>query len=326
MRVLGASTAVLDDETRTTPKPGEAAQVTWSMAYPDATQDDSQLSSVFIVCTQPDQFSGGVPVCQELIDIASGGSIAEYVALTRGRDAPNCEQYPDRVYDFGPFRVVCVTGTPKLNVSVAPSFKATAKLMRGIICRSGTPQLDQNAPGGASCKPKGPAEVRESVQVYGTVPVQYSDEESNQNPSIDAAGFAFHDPPLPWAALPDDLAASLTDDTCLEEAKARRVMHSEGSEELITLTYEASQREIHDGKPERLEFSAYTTYGELSHRFAVFDATDEPPLKDTYTWQITEDQRSRLNGKSKRVRFFFTVMDHRGGYAVATRDVCIDRQ
>src|SRR5690348_2910462 len=100
MRVLGAALSVEGDSARTSPKPGETAHMTWSMAYPDATEGDGDLASMFFVCTAPKQFAG-TPVCQELLDIAQGGSISAIVAATRGKDAPDCAKNPNRVYELG---------------------------------------------------------------------------------------------------------------------------------------------------------------------------------------------------------------------------------
>lgn len=326
MRVLGAALEVEGDSARTSPKPGETAHLIWSMAYPDPTEDNSALASMFFVCTAPKEFAG-TPVCQELLDIAQGGSISAIVAATRGKDAPDCAKNPNRVYELGPFNVVCVTDTPKMDVPVEDDFKADAKLVRGTICRNGTPQFDDKDPTGMSCKPKDGVKQSdvEGIAVYGTVPIQYSDEDKNETPSTDALKFAFHDPPLEWTELSPEESAALNDDNCLDAAKARRVMHSEGSDELIALYYDAAAREIHDGKPEALEFSGYCTYGKLGRRFTVFNSDAELPLKSTFHWSLSEDERNQLNGRSKRVRFFFTVMDHHGGFAVVTRDLCVDR-
>jgi len=321
MRVLGGLTQVIGDEARSTPKPGEKARLSWSMAYPDPQLDDSNLASVFFVCTAPEQFSG-VPVCQELIEVARGGSITGVLdAVMEGREI-DCAKTPDRTVQAGPFTVVCVTGTPRLDVAIPKDTKVAGKLVRGIICQNGAPRFDPNDPTGMSCD----ASADEHIAVYGTIPIQYSDAEANQNPSIDAASFFFHDPPVPWQPVAEDVRAELNDDSCLDESKAKHVMHTEGHKEQITLRYDAEQREQRDGQPEGLEFSAYTTFGKLSQRFTIFRSNAELPLKNSFDWEITEDERKELNDKSKHVRFFFTVMDGRGGYATTSRDLCINRQ
>lgn len=321
MRVLGGQVAVVGDETRSTPRPGEQARLTWNMAYQDPALDDSQLASVFFTCTAPEQFSG-VPVCQELLDVARGGSISGVLSAAMEGQKIDCAETPDRTFQAGPFSVVCVTGTPRLDVPIAKDAKIAGKLVRGIICQSGTPRFDANDPTGMSCTDS----AQEHIAVYGTVPIQYGDDDANQNPNIDATSLLFHDPPIPWQPVAEDVAAQLSDETCLDDAKAKRVMHSDGHEEQITLRYDADQREQHAGQPEALEFSVYTTFGKLSQRFTIFKANAELPLKNTFKWELTEDERRELNDKSKRVRFFFTLMDGRGGFSVTSRDLCIDRQ
>jgi hypothetical protein len=326
MRVLGALTQVDSEPQRATPKPGEKAKLSWSVVFPD-NQDDSELASLFLVCTAPTMFSG-TPVCQELIDVAQGGDISEIVGGLRGKDAPDCGANPDRTYPIGPFSVVCVSQTPQFEISIAKNVKGAARLVQGIICRNGTPQLDDKDPTGLHCKPHDGVEASdlEAIAVYGTVPIQYSDDQRDLNPDMDAAHFLLHDPALPWQPITPELADTLDDDSCLTEAKAKHVAHSDGNEELLTIEYDADARQTRDGSPDALEFSSYTTFGELSQRFTEFASDAKPPLKNEFHWKISADQRTALNGKSKRVRFYFTVIDHLGGFAVTSRDLCIDRQ
>lgn len=328
MRVLGAMTQVQGDENRSSPKPGETAKLTWNVVFPDVAQDDSQLASLFVVCTPPSQYTG-IPVCQELIDIAQGGSVTQIVRDLSGDNRPDCAANPNRVYNIGAFTIVCVTGKPVLDVVVGKDVKSSGKLVRGVICRNGTPKFDSLDLTGTSCEvadtDTADTDTVENIPVYGTVPIQYRESDRNDNPNLDAASLFFHDPPLPWNATADDVAASLSDDTCLGESEAMRVTHTEGAEEQITFSYDAAAREIVAGEPEPLEFSGYCTFGELSRRFTVFASDAELPLKTTFTWTLSEGQRTELNGSSKHVRFYFTALDHRGGFALTTRDLCIDR-
>lgn len=325
MRVLGASTSVAGDPARTTPKPGEKARLTWSMVYPETMTDDSSLRSIFFVCTAPRQFSG-TPICQELLDIAQGGSISAILADARN-DPPDCGKNPDRTDQLGPFTVVCVSGTPRLDVSIPGDTRAEAKLVRGAICRNGTPKIDDKDPTGMSCDalPGTSKDEQENIAVYGTVPIEYSGSDRNHTPSIDGLQLAFHDPPLAWNAIGPETSASLNDEDCADQSADKQVMHSEGHEELITLMYDDEQRETHDGEKEALEFSGYSTFGKLSRRFTVFGANATAPLRSTLTWDLKTEEREALNGKSKHVRFYFTILDRRGGFALTTRDLCINR-
>lgn len=329
MRVLTAIARVDGDAERSTPRPGETARVTWEMAYPDHEQDNSELSSMFYVCTAPERFSG-VPFCQELIDLAeAGGSDAS--AAFGGEAAadllPNCAQDPNGTWDFGPFRLVCVTGTPALDVSIPDNYKASARLMQGIICRNGAPRFElKDAPRFVCEEARGNDGEREEISVYGTVPVQYSADTENHNPSTDAFEISFHDPPVLWEASDELLDEELSDEACDELARSGRTLSSDGLEEEITLGYDADEREEHDGKPEPLTLSAYTTFGSLSARFTVFRSDAKTPLRRKITWELSEQEREQLKKSSRYVRFYFTVQDGRGGYGLTRRDLCLPRR
>jgi hypothetical protein len=326
MRVLGAVTELAGDATRSTPKPAETATVTWSMAYPDVAQDDSELASMFATCTAPTRFSGQ-PVCQELLDAAQGSNLTDVVAGAAGlRGQKSCADMPDQRIEAGPFSLTCVTGTPHSDVKVEPSYKAAAKLVQGIICRNGSPTLDVDDPTGVRCEPhKGvKASLIESIPVYGTVPVQYKNSDLNQNPSLDAATFSFGESELSWPTLTFEESAVLADD-CAAAAVDGQVLSSNGKDEQITIEYDAAARELHDKEPEALEFSTYVTIGELDRRFTVFASDAKPPLKSTLKWTISKEQRDKLGDKSQLVRFYFTVLDHRGGFAITRRELCLGR-
>jgi hypothetical protein len=284
---------------------------------------------LFYVCTAPTQFTG-TPICQELIDVAQGGSIDAYAELARSRQALDCAKDPDRTEDYGPFRVACVTGVPKLDVKIPSGTRARAKLVRGIICRNGKPRFDDKSPTQMKCDPNegaasGDLEFEE-VAVYGTVPIQLSDSSKNENPSFEAAQLFFHEAPLLWEASSSEVRDTVSDDTCAELAYSDRVMSTDGHEEKVTLRYDADAREPVNDTVETLTFASYTTFGKISERYTVFKPDSKTPLSRSFTWELSEDERKELNKKSKLVRFFFTVRDGRGGYAVTTRDLCVVRQ
>lgn len=325
MRVLTAIARVEGDSERSSPAPGETARVTWEMAYPDATQDDSELASLFYVCTAPDRVSG-VPFCQEFVDLAqSGAASAGGLGGLGGVELPDCAKDPDRVWDVGPFSIVCVTGTPELDIKVLDNFKAEAKLMQGIICRNGTPRFDPKNPTQLTCVHAKGEKNAEEIAVYGTVPVQQGESTENHNPSTEAAKLYFHDPPVLWEESDEELSSELSDEACADLAQDGRVMSSDGNEETITLRYDADAREEFAGKPEPLTLSNYTTFGSLSNRFTVFRSDAKTPLKRTLTWELEDDEREQLKKASKYVRFYFTVVDGRGGYAITRRDLCVVR-
>jgi hypothetical protein len=332
MRVLTAVSEVEGDPERASPAPGETARVTWSMAYPDHAQDDSELASLFYVCTAPERFSG-TPVCQEFIDLLKSGGRDASAAFGGELGAellPDCGKDPDRVWDLGPFRMVCVTGTPKLDIKIPDNYKAEAKLMQGIICRNGTPRFELSDQPRLVCdEGRGPSREREEISVYGTVPVQYDDDTTNDNPRTDGFRLTFGDPPEMWEASDELLDQELSDEACEELARSGRMLlsddHRMAREEEISLGYDAEAREEADGKPETLTFSTYTTFGSLSARFTVFRSDAKPPLKRAIKWELSDEEREQLKRSSKYVRFYFTVQDGRGGYAITRRDLCVTR-
>jgi hypothetical protein len=333
MRVLTAFAEVEGEPERSSPTPGETARVTWAMAYPDHAQDDSELASLFYVCTAPERFSG-TPICQEIIDLVQAGPSAAAAALggMLGAGAsPDCAQEPDGVWDLGPFRFVCVTGTPKLDINIPDGYKASAKLMQGIICRNGTPTFELGDQPRLVCgEARNVSGEREEISVYGTVPVQYDADTENHNPRTDAFQLSFGTgPSKAWGASDELLGEELSDQACAEPAFMERVKlsdgHREAREEEITLGYDASAREDFEGKPEPLTFSVYTTFGSLSARFTVFRSDAQTPFKRTIKWELSDEEREQLKKSSKYVRFYFTVQDGRGGYAVTRRDLCVSR-
>jgi hypothetical protein len=324
MRVLGAKTEVIGDPTRSSPKPGEVARLTWDMAYPDLKQDDSQLRSIFGTCTAPERFTG-LPVCQELLDAARSGSNLQLLSAFGGRTL-DCAKTPNQDLIAGPIALHCVQGTPSFDVKVESGFSAAAKLLQGVICRQGIPALSMDDPTGVKCTPLPgvePDEI-ESIPVYGTVQVEYSEQDENHNPSIDAAHFRFGEGELPWDALDPEDSEKLSDD-CGDAARTQLILSTNGKSEQLVIEYDAGAREPFDGKPEILEFSTYTTWGELSRRFTVFEPDAKLPLRSELKWDLTQKLRDELGERSRLVRFYFTLLDRRGGYAITSRELCVGR-
>jgi hypothetical protein len=326
MRALGARTEVEGDPQRSSPKPGETAHINWNIAFPKLDQDEGEIAALFTTCTAPTRFTG-VPVCQELLDATESSKLVEVLSAAGGlRSAQDCAQNPDQRVSAGPFALTCVTGSPHLDVKIENDFKAAAKLIQGIICRNGTPMLDASDPTGMHCRPLPgiKANRAESLPVYGTVPVQYSKDDANTNPNLDAARFAFGPGEAEWPALPPDESASLLDD-CSQASVDQQLLSSSGKDDELVIEYDASARELHKGMPETLEFSTYVTFGQLDRRFTVFAPDTKPPFKDTLKWNVPKDARDKLGDRSKLVRFYFTLLDHRGGFSVTSREVCVGR-
>lgn len=321
MRVLGARQSVIGDEMRAVPKPGETARMTWAMAYPDLDTTDDELASFFIDCTAPLRYTG-TPVCQEFIDAAQGRT----AGLGFGFSQPpvGCDVKPNSTQKIAGIRLVCVTGTPAIDVPVAKSVK-TPRLVQGIICRNGIPQLDLESPTGASCKPKSKSGDFEEITVYGTVNVATTAEEQNENPDIALADLSVRTSKSsnarPWNLTPVEMLPDLEQDC--STAPTGVVLPANGYPEVILIDY-PKQTAAHE-RDEDIVFSTYATLGELSRRFTVFESSGPEIDVPDLTWELSEDERSKFAGKPKLVRFYFTVIDGRGGFDFTTRELCVNR-
>jgi hypothetical protein len=320
MRVLGAKQEVIGDEMRAVPKPGETVKLTWEMAFPDLTTTDDDLASFFIECTAPSRYTG-TPVCQEFIDAAQGRA----TGLGFGFSQPpmGCDVKPDSSQTVAGIRLVCVTKTPTIDVKIAKSVKS-ARLVQGIICRNGIPRIDLNSPTGASCerKPNVDSDDFEAITVYGTVNVATEPRQENQNPDISKATFRIGGENAGgnlWLPTDPELLPGYIEDC--STAPRGTLATSDGFTKVITIAYPRQTTE----KTEDIVFSIYATFGELSRRFTVFESTGEQVEAPDLTWELSEEERADLVAKPKLVRFYFTVVDGRGGFDITTRYVCIDR-
>lgn len=322
MRALGARQTVVGDEKRATPKPGETARLTWAVAYPDLETTDDQLASFFIECTAPSRYTG-TPVCQEFIDAAQGRTTG--LGFGFAQPPEGCDTKPNSTQTLGGIRLVCVTGTPQLDVPVAKTTKS-GRLVQGIICRNGIPQLDLESPTGASCERKRNVKSSdfEEVTVYGTVDIATKTSENNLNPSFDLADLSIRtsesSKPRPWNLTPPDELPDLERDC--STASSDVILPTNGYPVVIQIDY---PKQPASERTEDIVFSTYTTLGELSRRFTVFESTGVKVDTPDLTWELSEEERSDLVGKPKLVRFYFTVVDGRGGFDITSRELCINR-
>ena len=86
MRLLGTKLQVVGDESRSTPKPGETVKATFATVYPSQTRTNEGVQAMLIACTAPERYTGGLPICQEFLDAASGrvsGDIRKAIDITQ---------------------------------------------------------------------------------------------------------------------------------------------------------------------------------------------------------------------------------------------------
>jgi hypothetical protein len=331
MRVLGARTEVVGDEARSTPRLGEIAMLNWAVTYPELTASDDDLSSLFLVCTAPTTFAG-TPACEELIEAAQAGESP--IDVPSDETTYSCEGREGDTVQFGGIKLTCLSGTPRVEVAIEDDFPAAAKLVQGVICRNGTPELDLQSSVGVRCDPKPGADESqvESIAVYGTVSVAREESDENLNPSRDRIELYLRVPnsgaPMPWLASPPDQTLEQLEQACVDGTSPRR----DRFRQFISIGYGP------DDEDEELQFSTVATYGEMSRRFTVIEpedrsdnpAADEEAVSEDddirpseFAWSPTADQRSELEDEPQLVRFYISVLDGRGGFDVATRELCV---
>lgn len=327
MRILGARTEVIGDESRSTPRLGERATVSFAVTYPELEAGDDELSSLFWACTFPTTFAG-TPVCEELIEAAQAG-----IDPSLDETSFSCEGFAGAPVQLGGITATCVDGTPRIEVPIEPDFAGPAKLIQGIVCRNGTPELDLQSPTLVRCDPDSGASSSEveSIPVYGSVSVAREDGDENQNPSRDRIDLYLRVPnsgtPVPWPPSPPDQTLEQLAQACADGTIPRR----DRFREFISIGYGP------DDEDEPMQFSTAATYGELSRRFTVIepedrsdDPPDEEPVSDDddirpseFAWSPTEDQRRELADEPQLVRFYISVLDGRGGFDVTNRELCV---
>ena len=348
MRVLGAQLEVANptdgDATRATPKPGEKVRVTLPIGFPalepepngdvlSLPRKQARVSSLIVACTAPDRYTGGIPICQELIDLA------ELAADVPPEDIP--DDVPALLMPFrcdgsmsfslgGPLSVNCTEGTPVVELTVPADYERERLLFSGIVCERGTPiaRADQQEPF-ACCEPSDsddPSECKEiergeAIRVHGLIPVQQRKADVNHNPDIDALRIV-REVNGAWNPVDPSLLTVMNETDCKRVADAQE---NKADFPLLyghidfTLKYDGKKRERFEGQPEQLEITLYTTHGEMERRFTLFDPQDNdlsstlrytPPKKD-------------IPGGGQLVRFYASVRDQRGGFSLAEYALCL---
>lgn len=327
MRVLGARLEVVGDETRTTPRPGEQLSVTLATVFPEVDRHLEDAQSLFIGCTAPDRFTGGVPICQEIIDaVVADEDVADALPMVEGERLRCSDLQPPRRAQEGAVSLACISDEPSVVLDVPESFAADELLLLGVICERGDPFIEPLDPLLFGCADLGGGEL---VRVQGIFTVRQRESDENHNPDLDALSVLREG--QPWAPAPADLPpeenceGSVTGD----DPALHRVVPGEHR---ITLRYRPDAREENEGEPENLELTVYTTLGEMERRFTLFEGDEMPDeetglLQDELNWEppliLDPDPDDRDVIGSKLVRFFITLRDQRGGFAITERALCL---
>lgn len=326
MRVLGSKLEVVGDETRTSPRPGEQVKVSLVTVFPKLTETTQKVQSMFISCTAPNRFTGGIPVCQEILDLATSSGTSVSGSLAKAPKVGCSSKFlMDGKFEIpGVAAVECVTGDPVTEVPVAKDFKASQKLLIGVVCERGEPFIDLSSSLMFGCdKNSG-----ETIRINSLIPVQHSASDENHNPDINALDVKWevtvpidgglHAGETTWATFDPGLMASETN--CDPLKNPTTLPELDYLEHTMTLSYKSGAR-LDNKQPKDLEFSVYATGGELERRFTLYPASDDQSLSSALKW--TPPDREKIRGRSQLVRFFFTVRDHNGGFATMTRAVCV---
>ncbi len=321
MRLLGAKVEVVGDETRATPKPGEAIDLSFVSVHPTLAGTSANAQTLLVSCTQPTRYTGGLPVCQEFLDIALGGEVDAMGALGIASKL-RCLDLSEGVYEVGTVSIRCIDGDRSARIDVSPAFAGAEMLYRGVVCERGQAYIDPFDPSFFGCDDND----GESFLVHGTVTIQHDANLENHNPDLDRATFYLGTPETSalgraWPLLATDELPAEHDCVAASEAAGFPAQRNDGDYK-ITVHYDPSARELVDGMPEDVEFSMFATAGELERRFVVFESMDE--LKDgvlegTLNWTPPKE----IEGRIQLVRFFFTVLDRRGGFDWTSRVLCL---
>jgi hypothetical protein len=327
MRVLGATLEVEGDPSRTTPKPGETVKMTFATVFPSQTETTAKMQTMLIGCTAPNRFTGGLPVCQEFLDLAMGTEtqdISSALNMTAGKKY-TCDDLPAPRIQMGALSIQCLRGDPTAQMLVDPAFTGPRMLFVGVICERGKAFIDPKDPLIFGCD----NDSGETIQVNGLITVQQKPSEANHNPSLEALelvlGPTYFKPWLPFeGTLPP--ANDCREDAQTDERKVDMLTlpHADPGKHEIAISYEAAAREKIDGEPETTEITIYTTSGEMERRFTLFESDDKGEggkLVSDIEWK--PPKLATLPPKGQLARFYVTVRDQRGGFGITSRAACV---
>jgi len=342
MRVLGTKLSVVGDEDRATPAPGESVHLSFVTVFPDldGTTEESEL--MIVSCTAPDRFTGGLPICQELIDAAESGEVESGSVLTAARKV-DCRDIPGRRQTFAGVTVACVSGPPEIDLPIPDDFEAESAMFLGVLCEKGDAYFDPTTTELFGCDDND----GETIALHGTYPVRRDAEDENHNPDATKLSIEM-EPFIEWrpidgtplaepGALSDEclaMADALAADVGGDSASSPLMPGVDVGAHQLTLRFPAEERERMGEAFESLEISIHTTFGEMERQFTVWtdesetvDAkrgdvpidTDPPWLEEDVSWDPDND----VPAAGQLVRFFVTVRDQRGGFNMSTYAACV---
>lgn len=372
MRILGSRVDIvrtLDgdvDETRSTPYPGERVRVEFATVFP--TQDryptlDGETpgtQALLVSCTAPERFTGGLPVCQEFLDVVSEGiDVAAALDVAPDVERFTCEENPGegaQTFPLGLRRataagvtVQCVDGPfQDAEFELPEDFQGDNALLLGVVCEKGHALIDFTHDTLFRCT------EGEGIQVHAVIPVARAAEDENHHPDLSKLEILFNDRPWPFSGDPP---IGPPDQNCRDVVgdDDDSVLIADPLENTIEIRYPAdppAREEMADGEPETLEFTVYSTLPELERRFTIFtpdsdivelddDGDTRRLLSAELTWdgpmpdqgdewfeRDTDGELILVDGErvplhSRLAFFFFTALDRRGGFDITSRALCV---
>lgn len=333
-RPLGARASVVDadEPLLATPSAGQRARYEVAIAFDDPLGGDvDALSSLFIVCTAPEQFTG-IPLCLEFLqpgfdlEAPIGGPPGPGMPAGMPAGMPQSLTCDGTELSFtaGPFFVACVPGVPTFEFPVEESFEEKRKLILGVICQGGQPYLDPDPDSQRLLRCRDNVEGGETMDVYGTVVVEQSPEDRNLNPDLQPLQITLADDPwdAPGAQLPEVDCGMLESTAALPHIDAKAA-----DPHVIGLAYDAALiTDRVEGQREQLEIGAHATIKGIERRFTLFQSDksvdEDGMLTGEVEFEVDEDEELTRGGQL--VRFFFTARDKRGGFDVIERVACVE--
>lgn len=342
-RILGARIEVDGDATRAWPKPGESVKASLFAVHPKLNFDDSRMESMALTCTKA-AFGNAEPLCLELIEgfgqegDAGFGSVDDVKKLFKkwiSNDRFDCDAYQELQKQASeldvslPFQMTCIRGSkPQFELTVDSDPKTDAKLLIGVTCDSGKAYVDVN-PDGSSLSSFFNCDLNKNGRMDRwvlTVPIQ-TDDETNQNPTF---GEVYLNKKV-WPSdqelqIEERFAEKSTahDVPCKNEATEKLLPAVKSGEVTAKIGFEfnASNFDSYQkrGASEREELwvAHFTTAGKLARAKSVLRKSGE---RVEVKWSTPREAPAG----GMLVRFFFTVRDQRGGFASATRTLCVTK-
>ncbi len=265
-RVLGAKVTVDTDPERAWPAAGEAATVTWVTASPGAPPTFS-----WILAACPAATSSSIPMCAGPVFAASSTSGA----------------------------------VPTLPLVIPADIAASAVVVTGVICASGSPAVDGAA---ATCDDGSQADVVSQHIFIAT------GDATNHNPNL--AGAPLTAGGMEWRAATTGCDGDLP------------VVTAGSGRTLLGVTFDASDREPFAvggelrASREDLQLSAFATAGEILQQHTYVEADDERE-ESPVALEWESPGADEVPSEGLRVRFHFVVRDMRGGVDSTVRELCV---